>query len=235
MDLKDVMSELESYGSDSTKNTFIRHGAKEPLFGVKVQDLKKIVKKIKKNHDLSMALYKTGNSDAMYLAGLIADEKKISKEDLREWVKGAYWYYISEFIVPWVAADSGHGFDLGKEWIEHEEETIAAAGWAALSNYLLVTPNESIDKEYYASLMERVEKTIHQAKNRVRYAMNGFIIMTGSQIPEFTEQAKQIGKRIGKVDVNVGDTACKVPFSPDYIDKVAARGSIGKKKKTSRC
>ena len=56
----------------------MNHGAKEPFFGVKVGDLKKILKKTKKNHELSLELYKTGNSDAMYLAGLMADEKKIT-------------------------------------------------------------------------------------------------------------------------------------------------------------
>ena len=35
--------------------------------------------------------------------------------------------------------------------------------------------------------------------------------------------------------VDMGDTACKVPFIPDYIRKVEARGTIGKKRKTVRC
>lgn len=235
MDVHEIMLELEAYGDDSTKNTFLRHGAKEPLFGVKVQDLKKIVKLTKKNHELSLDLYKTGNSDAMYLAGLIADEKRISKADLQKWVKKANWSYISEFTVPWVAADSGYAFELGKEWVEDDAEMIAAAGWSALANHLLVTPNKYIDKNFYGSLLDRVEQTIHQAKNRVRYTMNGFVITLGTQLPEFTDKAIAVGKRIGKVEVNVGATACKVPYSPEYIEKVTTRGNIAKKKKTARC
>lgn len=34
--------------------------------------------------------------------------------------------------------------------------------------------------------------------------------------------------------MTMGDTACKVPFAPDYI-KVQDRGVIGKKKKTAKC
>ena len=233
MDLSAVLKELESYGDERTKNTHIRHGAEEPLYGVRVGDLKKILKKTKKNHELSLALYKTGNSDAMYLAGLMADEKKITKDDLNRWVKSAYWSYLSEFTVPWVAAETAFGYELGLEWIRSEKETIAAAGWATLSNYASV--KQELDLDMYASLLNEVENNIDNAPNRVKYTMNGFVIAVGSFIPELTEKAKQTADRIGKVSVFMGDTSCKVPLAKDYIEKVETRGSIGKKRKKARC
>jgi len=233
MDLSAVLKELESYGDERTKNTHIRHGAEEPLYGVRVGDLKKILKKTKKNHELSLALYKTGNSDAMYLAGLMADEKKITKDDLNRWVKSAYWSYLSEFTVPWVAAETAFGYELGLEWIRSEKETIAAAGWATLSNYASV--KQELDLDMYASLLNEVENNIDNAPNRVKYTMNGFVIAVGSFIPELTEKAKQTADRIGKVSVFMGDTSCKVPLAIDYIEKVETRGSIGKKRKKARC
>ena len=74
--------------------------------------MKKLVKKIKKDHELSLELFATGNSDAMYLAGLIADEDKISKSDLNRWAREAPWYHISEYAVAWVAAESRFGWEL---------------------------------------------------------------------------------------------------------------------------
>ena len=79
MTAKEVLDQLEAFGDERTKNTLMNHGAREPLFGVKVSDLKKILKQTKKNHALSLELYSTGNSDAMYLAGLMADEKQKAK------------------------------------------------------------------------------------------------------------------------------------------------------------
>ena len=73
----------------------MNHGDKEPLFGVKIADLKKIVKKVKKNHELSLQLFNTGNSDAIYLAGLIANEKQIIKAEIQKWVAKANWYMLS--------------------------------------------------------------------------------------------------------------------------------------------
>ena len=117
MTKSEVIEELKNYGNETTKRIFINHGAREPFFGVKVQDLKKIVKKIRKDYKLSLELYDTGNSDAMYLAGLIADERAMTKLDLQKWVKGAYWYMISDYTVPWIAAESNFGEELALEWI----------------------------------------------------------------------------------------------------------------------
>ena len=233
MDLMEVLRELESYADERTKNTHIKHGAQEPLYGVKVADLKKVLKKTKKNHELSLALFETGNSDAMYLAGLMADEKIISKQQLQGWVEKAYWYYLSEYTVPWVAAESPFGFELGLEWIRSSEESIASAGWSTLLNYASI--NESLDLEIYASLLDEVANTIQDAQNRVKYTMNGFVIAVGCYIPELTQKSKEIASKIGKVDVFMGDTSCKVPLALDYIKKVEDRGSIGKKRKMARC
>lgn len=233
MDLSEVLKELASYGDERTKNTLLKHGAKEPFFGVKVSDLKKILKKTKKNHELSLELYETGNSDAMYLAGLMADEKQISKNELNHWVDGAYWYYLSEYAVPWVAAETNYGFELGLEWIRSHEETKASAGWSTLSNYASI--NESLDIETYGSLLNEVLENIDTAPNRVKYTMNGFVIAIGTYVPELNEKAKEIAKKIGKVNVYVGETSCKVPLAIDYIKKVEAKNSIGKKRKKARC
>ena len=213
----------------------MKHGAKDPFFGVKVADLKKIVKKVKKDHELSLALYETGNADAMYLAGLIADEKQMSKVQLQTWAENAYWYMISEYTVAWVAAESNYGWELALEWIQSDQEQIAAAGWSTLVSIASITPTEQLDIAKYDALLEQVGQGIHQASNRVRYTMNGFVIGVGSFIPELTDKAIDIAKHIGKVSVDMNGTACKVPLASDYIQKVIDKGRVGKKKKMARC
>lgn len=235
MNVKDVMKELEGYGNEGTKKIYINHGAKEPFFGVKVQDLKKIQKKVKKDHELALELYATGNSDAMYLAGLIADETRMTKKDLNTWVKQAFWYMISEYTVPWVASESKHGMDLGLKWIDSKKESIASAGWSTLAGIISIKSDEELDLPLFKKLLKRAEAEIHDAPNRVRYAMNGFVIAVGSYIEKLTNEATKTAKKIGKVAVDMGGTSCKVPLAADYIKKVVDSGRVGKKRKTSRC
>lgn len=235
MTTNEILTELEKYGDERTKKTLMTHGAKEPFFGVKVADLKKILKKTKKNHQLSLELYATGNTDAMYLAGLMADETLMTKEILNEWVEKAYWSYLSEYTVPWVTAETNFGFELGLEWIDSENDNIAASGWSTLAYYSAVNQDEVLDLDVYTQLLDRIATEIHDAENRVKYAMNGFIISIGSYISTLTEKAAQTAEQIGKVTVEMNGTACKVPYAKTYIQKVIDKDKVGKKRKTARC
>ncbi|MEK5520787.1 DNA alkylation repair protein [Heyndrickxia sp. FSL W8-0423] len=235
MTLQEIMEKLKELGTEQTKKTFIRHGATEPIFGVKVGDLKKLVKHVKKDQELALSLYETGNYDAMYLAGLTVNPKFVSKELLQKWVKQAYCYGLAEYSVAGVAAETNYAIDLAREWIESENETIATCGWSTYTNYLSITPDEKLDIEEIRHLLNRIETTIHQEKNRVRYTMNNFVIAVGTFVEELHKEAYEVGENIGKVQVNIGETACKVPLATEYIKKVEARGKIGSKKKTCIC
>ena len=235
MTAKEIMTQLKSLGEENIKKILLKHGVKEPFFGVKVEHLKAIQKKIKKDYQLAKDLYATGNADAMYLAGLIADDKKMTKADLQLWVKQALSKNICEYTVPWVTAESNHGYELAMEWINSKEENIASAGWNTLSGLVALKPDNELDIPALKKLLTTIEKNIHNADNRVRYTMNGFIIATGSYVTALTADAIAASKKIGAVTVDMNGTACKVPDAAEYIMKIKNRGSLGKKKKTVKC
>jgi len=235
MTSKEILKELAAFGNEGTKKILTKHGAKEPFFGVKVADLKKILKKTKKNHALSLELFETGNSDAMYLAGLMADETKMTKEELQHWAEQAYWYYLSEHAVAAVAAESEFGFQLAQKWIKSKKENIASSGWSTLTKHASITPDEELDIATYEKLLNQIPGQIHGAPNRVRYTMNGFVIAVGSYISSLTKKAQEIGEKIGKVEVEMGGTACKVPLATEYLEKMIAKDRVGKKRKVARC
>ena len=230
-----VMKSLKAKGSEQTRKTFRRHGASGDIYGVRVADMKVIAKTIKGEQELACELFDTGNFDAMYLAGMIADGRQMTKKQLESWVRAASWQMISEYTVPWVAAESSHGLALAPKWIEAKQEHVAAAGWNTYSGLVATLPDEEFDLAEIEALLERVEKEIGSAPNRVRYCMNGFIIAVGCYVAPLSQLAKATAKRLGKIEVDMGGTACKVPSAPEYITKVEQAGKSGKKRKTIRC
>jgi 3-methyladenine DNA glycosylase AlkD len=235
MMLQKIMDELRSKGNEGTKKVLLKHGIKEPFFGVKIEDLKVIQKRIKKDYQLSKDLYATGNADAMYLAGLIADENKMTKADLNTWVRRAVSTNISVYTVSWIAAESRFGYELAIDWINAKEEYIVAAGWSALSSIVAIKQDNELDVPALKKLLDRVANNINKADNRVRSTMNGFVIAVGCYVVSLTDYAINIAKQISNVKVNMGDTACKLPNPLDYIAKLKAKGTLGKKKKMARC
>jgi hypothetical protein len=235
MNANEVLTQLSTLGSDSYKKIFLKHGAVEPFYGVKIEELKKFQKKIKKNYELSLELYDSGISDAMYLAGLIADESRMTKSDLQRWVEKATWGMLSESTVGGVAADSPHGWDMAIKWIDSPVEKIALSGWATLSGLVAVRPDDELPLKELQKLLNRVAKEIHHAPDKIRYVMNGFVISVGTYVVPLHDKALATAEKIGKVDVDMGDTECKVPLATQYIEKVKNMGRVGKKRKSARC
>lgn len=235
MTADEIMAELARLGTEQTKKTWLRHGAREPVFGVKIADLKVIQKRVKKNHALALALYDTDNVDAMYLAGLIADAPKMTKGDLRKWAKAAYCSMVADYAVAGTAAESRFGPELAAEWIDSKQEMIASAGWSTWSFLALLRPDDELDLAQLEKLLTRVKADIHTAPNGVRYAMNGFVIAVGSAVTPLTAKAKAVAKAVGAVEVDMGDTSCQVPDAAATIAKVEAKGGLGRKRKTAMC
>lgn len=235
MTAKEVLAELKKLGSEQTKKTFLRHGAREPVFGVKVGDLKVIQKRVKKDYQLALDLFDTGNYDAMYLAGLIADPPQMTKADLQKWVKGAYCAGISCYPVAWVASESRFGRELALEWIDSDSEQVASAGWSTYGSLIAIKPDAELDLAEIEKLLGRVKAEIGSAPNRVRYCMNNFVIAVGGYVAPLTAKAKASAKAIGTVEVDVGDTSCQVPDACQYIAKIEKMGRVGKKRTSAMC
>jgi 3-methyladenine DNA glycosylase AlkD len=236
MTTSQVLTELKKAGTPQTKKIWGTHGAKEPYYGVSVADMKKIQKTIKDNkQQIALELFASGIGDAQYLAGLMADGSKMTRKELQSWVEATDWPMISEYSVPWVACENKDAFKIALEWIDSKKPNIATSGWNTLASLVATRPDEELDIPGLKKLLTRIEKEIDKAPNRVKYCMNSFVIAVGSYVKELTALATATGKKIGSVEVDMNGTACKVPFAPEYIKKVADKGYLGKKRKTAKC
>src|SRR3954453_993926 len=157
----EIMAELQKVGSPSIKRVLANQGAREPFFGVKVEHLKKIQKRVKTDHALALELYDTGIYDAMYLAALVTDPPKMTKSQLQKWVKGAYCSGLGCYTVAWVAAESRYGAELARAWIDSPKELVAAAGWSTWWSLLSIKPDEEVDRAEIEKLLNRVREQIH--------------------------------------------------------------------------
>jgi 3-methyladenine DNA glycosylase AlkD len=235
MTAAEILNELKPLGSDSYKRVIFKHGVAEPCYGVKIGDMQKIVKRIKKDYKLALALYDSGVYDAMYLAGLLADDEKMTKKDLKHWLKGAYCRPLAGWTVAWVAAGSPHGWELALEWIDSKESLTAVAGWATLASIVSVKADDQLDLAALKKLIARVQESIHQEADDVRYHMNTFLISLGSYVEPLKDTVLKAADKIGPVTADLGDNDCKTPSIAEYIAKVEKRGAIGKKRKTAKC
>lgn len=215
--LSEVMREMEKAGSAQTRKTYARHGAPEPMFGVSFATLKTLVKRIGVNQALALELWETGNFDARNLAVKIADPAGISPSDLDRWAGAEGVPRMCGGYVAMLAAEGPHAAAKLKKWLGGTNVAQRASGWALLGQ--VAYHDESIPDAFFVERIGEIERGIHTAPNAEREPMNLALIMIGCRNAALRKSATAAAKRIGKVDIDYGDTACKTPDAAAYIDK----------------
>ena len=235
MELNEIMEELKFLGKERTKKIYLSNGAREPVFGVTISAMKPIFKKLKYNQPLAEQLYATGNYDAMYLAGMIAEPNKMTSEDFDRWIEGAYFYMISDYVVAVTLAETDIAFPVAERWIDSPKELIMSAGWSCY-NWLLGSRKDSeFEKDKLSAMLERVRCTIHDQPNRTKYAMNNFIMSVGISYLPLHEEATKIAQEVGKVEISMGKKLCQTEVAIEYIQNAVEKGRLGFKRKNVRC
>jgi len=137
--------------------------------------------------------------------------------------------------VPWVAVENSSGREMATKWMKAKEELVATSGWQTYTELVSTKEDDELDLAEIEDLMAKTVKGIGGAKNRVKKTMNGFVIAVGIYVKPLSKKALASAQELGTVAVDVGDTACRVPVAAAEIQKAAATGKVGKKKKTIRC
>ncbi len=215
--LQDVMTTLESLGTEQTRKTWRRHGSGDNIFGVSFADLKTLTKKIKRNHQLACQLWETENVDARSLATMILDPEQLDEETAYKWISELN-YYALGLLLAGCLAQSNFVQKVVNEWTDSENEYIRQSAYDALA-CMLKRDDKSLSKQDCQKFLDKIEKELHAAPNRVRYSMNSALIAIGIYKTDLTDAALECAARIGTVDIDHGDTDCKTPDARAYIIK----------------
>ena len=228
--LAEAMADLEAAGTAQNRKVYARHGAQEPMFGVSYAELGKLAKTYKGAHDLGLALFDTGNHDARQLAAKIVDPAQITIAQANTWARAIDCYITAESVAG-VVARSRHARSRSDQWRDRKDEWIASAGWAIVS---YTAESDIWTTNDLRGLLKQIEAEIHERPNRVRHEMNQAIITIALRGVGIRKQAVAVARRIGRVEVDHGETNCKTPEAIPYIDKTVAHRAKQAAKRAAR-
>jgi 3-methyladenine DNA glycosylase AlkD len=235
MDFEMVMQELQTLGKERMKKMYISNGAHEPVFGVATGAMKPLAKKIKKNQPLAEQLYATGNYDAMYFAGIIADPMTMTEADFERWMDGAYFYMLSDYVVAVTLAEADIAQVVADKWIASGEELRMSAGWSCYCWLLGNRPDSEFSASKITRMLEQVNDTIHDSPERTKSAMNNFIYTVAISYLPLHEKAVETAKAVGPVEVKRDKKKPSILLASETIQKELDRGKLGFKRKYVRC
>jgi 3-methyladenine DNA glycosylase AlkD len=235
MNLETVMEELEALGKERMKKMYISNGAHEPLFGVATGAMKPLARKIKIDQPLAEELYATGNYDAMYFAGIIADPNGMTESDYDRWIDAAYFYMLSDYVVAVTLSESNIAQEVADKWIASGEELKMSAGWSCYCWLLGNRKDVEFSESKISNMLDLVEKTIHDSPERTKASMNNFLTTVGISYLPLHEKAVETAKAVGIVEVKRDNKKSSFLNASEGIQKQVDKDKLGFKRKYVRC
>ena len=220
MNLAQTLQQLESLGTEQNRKVYRRHGVSDNLYGVSYAHQRKLAKTIRRNHPLALELWGSGNHDARILATFVADPAQADDALLESWANDLDSYVLTDAFAAF-AGKTALCQDKAEQWRNAAGEWYGRAGWHLVSH--LAMQNPDLPDAWFIDHLDTIEREIHTRQNRVRDAMNNALIAIGIRNPVLESLALAAAARIGKVEVDHGQTGCKTPDAAAYIQRTLAR------------
>jgi 3-methyladenine DNA glycosylase AlkD len=209
MDKHSVMKQLKTWEHPGMRAVNAKHGASENQFGVKLSHLRDLAKTIKRDHELALELWATGNIDAMNLATLIMDPKQLTQPEVEKLAKDLSYYTTTDWFIKNVVKALPFNGELCKKWSHAEHEYLGRAGWALMAGHL----EENRPEE----LLDTIEKRMKAAPFRTQETMNYCLVKIGVDYPKLRKRAIAIGNKLEVLKDYPVPKGCTSPFAPIWI------------------
>jgi len=224
--LEEALRQLESLGNEgvraqNAKNSVFGDGAGANQFGVALGDIRTVAKKIKTDHALALALWKTGNVDAQFLATLVMDPKKLSAKEMDRLVRSIAYVRVADWLISYVLANFPDKETLREGWMDDDDRWAARAGWQLTASRVAKSP-DGLD---LSALLDRIESEMPGARPEVQWTMNNTLANIGIHNPKLRNRAIAIGEKLGIYRDYPVSKGCTSPFAPIWINYMVSRQS----------
>jgi len=176
-----------------------RFGIKtKSAFGIPIPELRKLAKKIGRDHVLANELWKTKIHEARLLAGFIEDPKKLTEQQMERWAKDFDSWDICDQVCSNVFDKSPRAFDKALEWSKRKEEFVKRAGFAMMAA-LAVHDKEAKDK-LFANFFSSIKLAASDERNFVKKAVNWALRQIGKRNMPLNEKAVSLAKDMAEFE-----------------------------------
>jgi 3-methyladenine DNA glycosylase AlkD len=197
MNSEEILKELKSFYDPNSIEGMKRGGINpDKAFGVKIPILRKMAKKIGKNHDLALELWEMGYRETMILAAMIDDPAQVTEDQMEKWV-------ISEYFSYWEVVDQAcmnlfylteFAYSKAIEWSSREEEFVKRAAFALMA--VLAWKDKNAEDSKLDTFFKYIIKESDDNRNNVKKAVNWALRQIGKRNLSLNKKACRVAKEI---------------------------------------
>ena len=222
MTTQDVLTKLETLGTEQLRAQNVRHGFVGEQFGVKLGEVRTVAKAIKLNTAFGLELWATGYLEARLVAILIMKPKELSIEHLKMLVQTATYGHLADWVNSYLVKQHPEKEAQRIAWLgvdAHAEPWLARTAWSLTTERVSKSP-AGLD---VAEVLQRIDNELATAPEPARWTMNFCLGELGINHAEFRDEAIAIGERVGAYRDYPTSKGCISPFVPLWVAAIVER------------
>jgi 3-methyladenine DNA glycosylase AlkD len=175
----DVVAWLKKSGSKKARDGMARYGLpSDHAVGISVGALKTKAKALGRDHDLAIALWKTGIYEARLLAAFVGDPARVTPAEMDRWCKDFDNWGVVDTVCFSLWDRTPHAFAKVRAWATRKPEFERRAAFALLACLALHDKVTKDDGPYLDSL-KLIERAAADERNFVKKGVSWALRLVG--------------------------------------------------------
>jgi 3-methyladenine DNA glycosylase AlkD len=198
-ELEAIIHEIKSQYKKENLEGMARFGINtENAYGASIPFLRKIAKRVGKNHKLALELWATGIHDARNLAGFIGDPLLVTEKQADSWAEDFDSWDVCDLCCGNLFDKTPFAWKKAVEWSKRDEEYVKRAGFALMA--ALAVHDKAAGNSKFESLYPLIKRASTDERNFVRKAVNWALRQIGKRNKKLNASALKLAKEIQKID-----------------------------------
>jgi 3-methyladenine DNA glycosylase AlkD len=173
---KNYLTGMQRFGINSNKT-----------LGVKVPELRKLARLVKKDHQLAQQLWDTGIHEARLLASMIDDPVQVTVKQIDAWVKDFNSWDVCDQVCGNLFDRTPYAIEKALEFSTYEKEYIKRAGFVLMAEYAI--HQKTAPNAVFINFLPVIEREAWDGRNFVKKAVNWALRQIGKRNPELKQAA----------------------------------------------
>ena len=172
--------------------------AVEQRLGVSVPNLRQLAKELGKDHELALALWRTGISEAMIVSAMIDDPHKLTEAQMEDWVKDINSWDVCDQVCMNLFKKSPLAWKKIIDWSSREEEFVKRTAFSLLA--CLAWYDKTTEDERFVELFPVITRGATDERNFVKKAVNWALRNIGKKNRNLNKAAIGTAREIKRLD-----------------------------------
>jgi len=195
VNVDEVLGMLREKADPSQLEGMARYGmAIEKRLGVKVPEMRKIAKRVGKEHQLALDLWKTGVAEARILASMVDEPEQVDEAQMDAWAAEFDSWDVCDQVCMNLFEKTPLAWGKILEWSGRDEEYVKRAAYALIA--CLAWHDKRAEDEKFVELIPVIKAGAADGRNYVKKAVSWALRNIGKRNPRLHQVALEAAREL---------------------------------------